>query len=82
VAAALLGAHKEDMARTLNKLDQEREAYMKHAEKKCCRLKSGRIPFSLEALLWIHQCQVYGSLLRWHNGKLWNYSSLYPIAQQ
>ena len=82
VAAALSGAHKKDIARTLNKLDQEREAYMMHAEKKCCRLESGQIPFSLEASLWIHQCQVYRSLLRWHNGKLRNYSNLCLTAQQ
>jgi hypothetical protein len=59
VAAASSGASKSDIAQTLNKLDQEREAYMKHAEKKCRRLKSGRIPFSPEASLWIRQCQVY-----------------------
>jgi len=47
VAEASSGASKSDMAQTLNKLDQEGEAYMKHAEKKCRRLKSGRIPFSL-----------------------------------
>jgi hypothetical protein len=43
---------------------------MKHAEKKCWRLKSGCIPFSPEALLWIRQCQVYWSLLQWHAGKI------------
>ena len=55
---------------------------MKHAEKKCRRLKSGRIPFSLEALLWIRQCQVYRSLLRWHNGKLRNYGNLCRTARR
>jgi hypothetical protein len=64
VVAASLGAPKDELAQTLNKLDREGEAYMKHAEKKCRRLKSGRIPFSLEALLWIRQCQVYRSLLQ------------------
>jgi hypothetical protein len=73
---ALSGASKSDMAQTLNKLDQEGEAYKKHAEKKCCWLKSGRIPFSPEASLWIRQCQVYHSLLRWHNEKLRNYDNL------
>jgi hypothetical protein len=51
VSAATLGAPKTIIAQTLNKLDQEGEAYMKHAEKKCCQLKSGWIPFSPEALL-------------------------------
>jgi hypothetical protein len=35
VSVATLGASKSDIALTLNKLDQEGEAYMKHAEKKC-----------------------------------------------
>jgi hypothetical protein len=81
VAAALSGAPKEEMAQTLNKLDQEGEAYMKHAEKQCRRLKPGRIPFSPEASLWIRQCQVYRSLLRWHNGKLRNYGNLCRTAR-
>ena len=72
VEAASLGDPKDILAKTLNKLDQEGEAYMKHAEKKFCWLKSGRIPFSPEALLWIRRCQVYQSLLRWHDGKLRN----------
>jgi hypothetical protein len=42
---------KEVTSKQLNKLDKEGEEYMKHAEKKCWRLKSGRIPFSPEALL-------------------------------
>ncbi len=55
---------------------------MKHAAKKCRRLKSGRIPFSPEALLWICQCQVYRSLLRWHNGKLRNNGNLCRTARR
>ena len=53
VSAATSGDPGTVIAQTLNKLDQEGEAYMKHAKKKCCRLKSGRIPFSPEASLWI-----------------------------
>jgi hypothetical protein len=82
VAVALLGAPKDDLAQRLNKLDQEREAYMKHVEKKCRWLKSGWIPFSLEASLWIRQCQVYRSLLQWHNGKLQNYGNLCCTARR
>ena len=55
---------------------------MKHAEKKCRRLKSGRIPFSPEASLWIRQCQVYRSLLKWHNGRLRNYGNLCRSARR
>jgi len=82
VAAALPGTSKSDMAQTLSKLDQEGEAYMQHGEKKWRRLKSGRIPFSPEASLWIRQCQVYRSFLRWHNGKLRNYGNLCRTARQ
>ena len=53
VSAATSGASKSDISQTLNKLDQEGEGYMKHAEKKCCRLKSGWISFSPKASLWI-----------------------------
>jgi RecA/RadA recombinase len=42
---------KEKVLAQLNKLDKEGEVYMKHAEKKCQKLKSGRIPFSPEASL-------------------------------
>ncbi len=55
---------------------------MKHAEKKCCRLKSGRIPFSPEASLWIRQSQVYRLLLRWHAGKICNCRNLQRMAQR
>jgi hypothetical protein len=82
VTAATSNDSQSDIAQKLNKLDQEGEAYMKHAEKKCRRLKSGRIPFSPEASLWIRQTQVYRSLLRWHNGKIQNYGNLCRTARR
>jgi hypothetical protein len=48
VQAASSNKTKEMILAQLNKLDKEGEAYMKHAEKKCRKLKSGHIPFSLE----------------------------------
>ena len=63
-------------------LDWEGETYMKHAEKKCCQLKLGRIPFSPEASSWIRQCQVYWSLLRWHARKIRNWGNLKRTAWQ
>jgi hypothetical protein len=39
--------------RRLNKLDKELGHYLCYAEKKCCKIKSGWIPFSPEASLWI-----------------------------
>jgi hypothetical protein len=73
---------KEAIMAKLNQLDWEGEQYMRHAEKKCCRTKSGRIPFSPEALLWICQCQVYRLLLRWHAGKIWNRGNLKRTARR
>ncbi len=55
---------------------------MKHVEKKCRRLKSGCIPFSPEASLWIQQSQVYHSLLRWHAGKICNRGNLWRMARR
>ncbi len=55
---------------------------MKHTKKKCHWLKSGRIPFSPEALLWICQCHVYRSLLCWHAGKIRNRGNLKRTARQ
>ena len=52
------------LQQALAKLDNETEQLMRNAEKKCPRIKSGRIPFSPEAALWITRMQVYRSLLR------------------
>jgi hypothetical protein len=82
VAIATSNQPKSDIAKALNKLDKEGEAYMKHAEKKCRRLKSGCIPFSPEASLWIRQSQVYRSLLHWHAGKVCNRGNLRRTARR
>jgi hypothetical protein len=81
VAVATSDQPKAEIVKALNKLDKEGEAYMKHAEKKCRRLKFGCIPFSPEASLWIQQSQVYRSLLRWHAGKIRNRGNLRPTAR-
>ncbi len=46
------------LRQALAKLDKETEQLMRNAEKKCWRIKSGRIPFSPEAVLWITRMQV------------------------
>jgi exonuclease III len=48
----------------LDRIDAEGKMYMKNAEKKCRKFKSGRIPFSPEAAKWIRRVQVYKSLLK------------------
>ncbi len=47
------------LERRLNRLNKELGTYMRFAEKHCRKIKSGRIPFSPEALLWIKRAQVY-----------------------
>lgn len=71
---------QEDLTDALNKLDREGAQYRRHAEKKCRRIKSGRIPFSPEAAIWIRRKQVFESLLRYKLGKLRNRSNLRRTA--
>ncbi len=54
---------------------------MLHAERKCRRIKSGRIPFSPEVALWIRRTQVYRSLLRYHGGLIRNRGNLKRTAR-
>ena len=49
---------------------------MLNAEKKCRRIKSGRIPFLPQASIWIRRSQLYCSLLRFHLGKIRNRGNL------
>jgi hypothetical protein len=55
---------------------------MLNAERKCRRIKLGRIPFSPSAALWICRTQVYHSLLRYHRGLIQNQGNLKRTAQQ
>ena len=71
----------EEAARLLNKVDDECAQYMRHAEGKCRKFRTGRIPFSPEAALWIRRCQVYRSLIRYHQGKIKNKGNLRRTAR-
>ena len=42
---------------------------MLNVEKKCRKIKSGRIPFSPESSKWIKRAHTYRSVLRFHAGK-------------
>ena len=55
---------------------------MLHAEKKCRRIKSGRIPFSLDSSKWIRRAQVYRSILRFHEERNRNKSTLKRAARR
>ena len=61
---------KEEVKRKCDKIDVEVKQYMKGAEKRCRRIKSGRIAFSPESSKWICRAQVYRSILRYHAGKI------------
>ncbi len=73
---------KQAFRKGLNKLDKQSKDIMLNAEKKCCRIKSGQIPFSQEAALWIRRTQVYQSLLRYHHGLIQNQGNLKRTARQ
>jgi len=60
----------------LNKLDKQTAELMANAEQKCRKIKSGRIPFSPEAAIWIRRTLVYKSLLRYHQGLIRNRGNL------
>ena len=66
----------------VDKIDEECCQYKRHAEKKCRKIKSGRIPFSPEASVWIRRKQVYESLLRYKMAKIRNRSNLRRTAQR
>jgi hypothetical protein len=42
---------------------------MKNLEKRCRKIKSGRLPFSPEAAKWIRRVQMYKSLLKFVRGR-------------
>jgi hypothetical protein len=80
-------AHQKSKSRAsarrhLNKLDKELGQYIHYAEKKCGKIKSGRIPFSPEASLWIRWMQVYQSLLKHHAGRIKNQGNLKQAARR
>ncbi len=60
----------------LDKIDAEGRNYMENLEKRCKKIKSGRIPFSLEAVKWIRRVQVYESLLKFVRGRGRNHGNL------
>jgi hypothetical protein len=72
---------EEEAMRMLNAIDSEIGEYMRQAEKKCRKIRSGCIPFLPEALIWIRRTQVYRLLLKYHAGKIRNRANLKRAAQ-
>merc|ERR1712086_1047263 len=60
---------KEKLKEKLDVIDAEQEQYMKGAEKKCRRIKSGKILFSPESSKRMRRAQAYRSALRFHAKK-------------
>ena len=80
-------AHEEskdnhEATERINAIDREAGQYMLSSEKKCRKIKSGRITFSPEAALWIRRSQVYRSILRYHEGKIRNRGNLKRTARR
>ena len=73
---------KQVVKEKLDRIDAESRQYMRGAEKRCQRIKSGRIPFSPESSTWIRRAQVYRSILRYHAGKIRNRGNLRRAARR
>lgn len=66
----------------IEKIDTEAKDYMRRGDKKCRRIKHGRIPFSPEAVVWLKRTQVYRSMLRYFAGKIRNLGNLKRSARR
>jgi hypothetical protein len=66
----------------MEKVDQQSKEFMIHSEKKCRKLKCGKIPFSPEAAKWIKRCQFYRTLLRALSRKKVNRGNLKRLARR
>ncbi len=73
---------RKSLAKRMNRLDKELGEYMRYAEKKCRKIKSGRIPFSPEAAMWIRRMQDYRLLLKYHAGRIHNRGNLKRAARR
>ena len=82
ITVASSGLSKELVRWHINKIDQEANDYMRRAERKCRKIRNGRIPFSPEAAIWIRRRQVYESLFRRLQNKIKNWSNLRRSAQR
>jgi len=73
---------REGVRSKIGKVDESSMQFMKHAKKKCRRLKSGRISFSPESVVWIKREQIYKSLLEYQLGWNKNRGSLKRAARK
>ena len=66
----------------MEKVDEQSKELMVNAEKRCRKLKCGKIPFLPEASLWIKHCQFYHTLLRALSGNKINQGNLKRLARR
>ena len=60
----------------INKIDVESTQYMAHAENKCRKIKSGKIPFFPDSILWIKHRKTYRTLMGYYAGNKINKGNL------
>ena len=77
-----LGGTPEQIQHNLDKIDRITGQLMHHAERNCRKIKSGRIPFSPEASMWIKRTLCYRALLRFWAGKIKNKGNLRRQAKR
>ena len=75
VQADLEATDKAEIKAKIDAIDNESRQYMRHGEKKCRKIRSGKIPFSPEASIWIKRRTAYESLIRLKDGKIRNRSN-------
>ena len=79
--AHILGRSKSDTQRRINQVDEHGCQFMTHAERICRKLKSGRICFSPESVIWIKREQIYCSLVEYKQGRNKNRGNLKQAAR-
>jgi hypothetical protein len=72
---------REGVWSKIGKVDKSSMQFMKHAKKKCRRLKSGRISFSPDSVIWIKREQIYKSLMEYQRGRNKNRGNLKRAAR-
>ena len=73
---------REGIQARIGKVDECSMQFMKHAAKKCRKIKSGRISFSPESVIWIKREQIYTSLLEYQQGRNKNRGNLKRAARR
>jgi hypothetical protein len=73
---------REGVWSKVGKVDESSMQFMRHAKKKCRRLKSGCISFSPESVIWIKKEQIYKSLVEYQLGRNKNRGNLKRAARK